>query len=72
MNHMRVANLLAAAAAAVAAAFAAPTAFAAAATAAAGPKERLDDTSVAQPALFVANLAALEVLRGQDSTVVEG
>lgn len=37
-----------------------------------GPKERLDDTSIAQPCLFVANLAALEVLRGQDPTVVEG
>lgn len=37
-----------------------------------GPKERLDDTSIAQPCLFVANLAALEVLRGTDPAVVEG
>lgn len=36
-----------------------------------GPKERLDDTAVSQPALFVAGLAAVEKLRAEDAAVVE-
>ena len=35
-----------------------------------GPKERLDSTEVAQPALFVAGLAAIEKLRASNPTVV--
>jgi malonyl CoA-acyl carrier protein transacylase len=38
----------------------------------AGPKVKLDDTVYSQPALFVANLAALEVLRARDSALVTG
>lgn len=37
-----------------------------------GPKSQLDDTIYSQPALFVANLAALEVLKAQDPGVVSG
>jgi [acyl-carrier-protein] S-malonyltransferase len=36
-----------------------------------GPKERLDATDVSQPALFVASLAALEVLKAERPEVVE-
>jgi len=36
-----------------------------------GPAEKLDSTVVSQPALFVASLAALEVLRQQSPEVVE-
>ena len=36
-----------------------------------GPKERLDDTAVSQPALFVAGLAAVEKLRAEDSAAVD-
>ncbi|ABP00728.1 predicted protein [Ostreococcus lucimarinus CCE9901] len=35
-----------------------------------GPKEKLDDTVYAQPALLLANLAALEKLKDQDPDVV--
>lgn len=38
----------------------------------AGPKERLDSTAVSQPAIFVASLAALEVLKSQQPEVVAG
>eukprot|EP00879_Flechtneria_rotunda_P017756 GHRR01018614.1.p1 GENE.GHRR01018614.1~~GHRR01018614.1.p1 ORF type:complete len:299 (+),score=88.75 GHRR01018614.1:728-1624(+) len=34
-----------------------------------GPKHRLDETITAQPALFVANLAAFEVLKSRDPAV---
>lgn len=37
-----------------------------------GPKDKLDDTSIAQPALFVAGLAAVERLRSIDPKVVDG
>ena len=37
-----------------------------------GPKEKLDDTSYSQPALFVAGLVAVEKLRSQDAGTVEG
>ncbi len=37
-----------------------------------GPKEALDDTVAAQPALFVAGLAAVERLRATDAAAVEG
>ena len=37
----------------------------------AGPKDKLDDTTVAQPALFVAGLAAVERLRSTDPGTVE-
>jgi [acyl-carrier-protein] S-malonyltransferase len=36
-----------------------------------GPKEKLDDTVYAQPALFVAGLAAVEKLRADDPGAVE-
>lgn len=36
-----------------------------------GPKERLDATDVSQPALFVASLAALELLKAERPEVVE-
>ena len=36
-----------------------------------GPKEKLDDTAFAQPALFVAGLAAAEKLRAESPGVVE-
>lgn len=36
-----------------------------------GPKEKLDDTAYAQPALFVAGLAAVEKLRKESPGVVE-
>lgn len=36
-----------------------------------GPKERLDDTAVAQPALFVAGLAAVEKLRRDNPKIVD-
>ena len=36
-----------------------------------GPKERLDDTAVSQPALYVAGLAAVEKLRAEDSATVD-
>ena len=36
-----------------------------------GPKERLDDTAVSQPALYVAGLAAVEKLRAEDSSTVD-
>ncbi|GLC48733.1 hypothetical protein PLESTB_000131000 [Pleodorina starrii] len=36
-----------------------------------GPQSALDDTQVAQPALFVAGLAAVELLRQRDPRVVE-
>ena len=36
-----------------------------------GPKERLDDTAVSQPALYVAGLAAVEKLRAEDSAAVD-
>ena len=35
-----------------------------------GPKEKLDDTAYAQPALFVAGLAAVEKLRHESPVVV--
>ncbi len=38
----------------------------------AGPQARLDDTAVAQPALFVAGLAAVEMLRARDPAAVDG
>ena len=37
-----------------------------------GPKEKLDDTVYAQPALLLANLAALEKLRDRDPDAVSG
>ena len=37
-----------------------------------GPKEKLDDTTVAQPALFIAGLAAVERLRSTNSKAVDG
>lgn len=37
-----------------------------------GPQTRLDDTAVAQPALFVAGLAAVELLRARDPAAVDG
>jgi len=37
-----------------------------------GPKEKLDDTVYAQPALLLANLAALEKLRDRDPDAVAG
>ncbi|EFN56454.1 hypothetical protein CHLNCDRAFT_22513 [Chlorella variabilis] len=37
-----------------------------------GPKEKLDDTVYAQPALFVAGLAAVERLRSQNPAAVDG
>ena len=40
--------------------------------AAAGPKSKLDDTVYAQPALFVAGLAAVEKLRSQDARAADG
>ena len=36
-----------------------------------GPKEQLDDTEFAQPALFVAGLAAVEKLRAENPSLVE-
>lgn len=36
-----------------------------------GPAERLDTTVISQPALFVSSLAALEVLRAKDPSIVE-
>ena len=36
-----------------------------------GPAERLNTTAVSQPAILVTSLAALEVLRGRDPTVLE-
>lgn len=36
-----------------------------------GPKEKLDDTEFAQPALFVAGLAAVEKLRSENPKLVE-
>lgn len=36
-----------------------------------GPKERLDDTAFAQPALYVAGLAAVEKLRAEDAAAVD-
>jgi [acyl-carrier-protein] S-malonyltransferase len=36
-----------------------------------GPAERLNATDVSQPAIYVSSLAALEALRGTDSTVVD-
>ncbi|WIA23707.1 hypothetical protein OEZ85_000394, partial [Tetradesmus obliquus] len=36
-----------------------------------GPKSKLDDTVYSQPALFVTNLAALELLRGRQPELVE-
>ena len=36
-----------------------------------GPKDRLDDTAHAQPALFVAGLAAVEKLRAEEPKVVD-
>lgn len=35
-----------------------------------GPKDQLDDTAYAQPALFLAGLAAVEKLRSQDPGTV--
>lgn len=35
-----------------------------------GPKEQLDDTKYSQPALFIANLAAVEKLRHEDPDAV--
>ena len=35
-----------------------------------GPKEKLDDTKYSQPALFIANLAAVEKLRHEDPDAV--
>ena len=37
----------------------------------AGPKSKLDDTVYAQPALFVAGLAAVEKLRSQDARAAD-
>lgn len=37
-----------------------------------GPPERLDETDISQPALYVASLAALEVLRAESPTVLDG
>ena len=37
-----------------------------------GPREKLDDTAFAQPALYLAGLAAVEKLRAQDPAAVEG
>ena len=37
-----------------------------------GPKEKLDDTAYSQPALYLAGLAAVEKLRTQDASAVEG
>lgn len=37
-----------------------------------GPKEELDSTAVAQPAIFVSSMAALEKLKAEDPAVVEG
>jgi [acyl-carrier-protein] S-malonyltransferase len=45
---------------------------AAAATAAAGPKSQLDDTVYSQPALYVTNLIALELLRSREPDTVNG
>ena len=36
-----------------------------------GPAEKLNSTAVSQPAILVTSLAALEVLRGRDPTVLE-
>ncbi len=36
-----------------------------------GPKEKLDDTVFSQPALYVANLAAVEKLRQDDPQAVD-
>jgi malonyl CoA-acyl carrier protein transacylase len=36
-----------------------------------GPKEKLDETNYAQPALLIAGLAAIEKLRLQDSTLID-
>jgi [acyl-carrier-protein] S-malonyltransferase len=36
-----------------------------------GPAERLDETDISQPALYVASLAALEVLRAESPSVLD-
>jgi [acyl-carrier-protein] S-malonyltransferase len=36
-----------------------------------GPAERLDETDISQPALYVASLAALEVLRAESPTLLD-
>ncbi len=36
-----------------------------------GPKEKLDSTVVAQTALFVSSMAALEKLKSEDPTAVD-